>query len=140
MDAIHWAMQPCPFRVIPGWWGLSRSNDYLSIIAHHLLTLDVLSDIHPFTFVLGLNETEGTNSTTSISISSSSPCTSINFVFNSAAWISSRTRIRVWKWLRDLSYILIPTGLFHKPNSLIFRLTHSGSSEVNTHSNIRRLE
>ena len=119
MDAnpLSHATLPC-FEPFPGWWGLSRSNDYLSIIAHHLLTLDVLSDIHPFTFVLGLNETEGTNSTTSFRLVAVALVLQINSVFNSAAWISSRIRIRVWKWLRDLSHILIPTGLFHKPNSL----------------------
>ena len=64
---------------------LVEVNDYLSIIAHHLLTLDVLSDLHPFTFVLGLNETEGTNSTTSFRLVAVALVLQYYFVFNSAA-------------------------------------------------------
>ena len=65
MDAIHLSHATLPVSSHFPVGEACRGHDYLSIIVHHLLALDVLSDIHPFTFVLGLNETEGTNSTTS---------------------------------------------------------------------------
>ena len=90
-------------------------------------TSNVLSpDIHPYKFVLELNETEGTNSTTSI-VGNIPGSVAVALALhrspssNPAAWIHQRIRIWVWKWLLPVS----------SKNSIVnFRLTHSGSLEI----------
>ena len=92
-----------------------------------------LSDIHPFIFVLGLNETEGTNSTTSsrlVAVVLALHRLHLLHIFHSNAYKLVQSGIQVFKPYPGLSgpTTIIPGGL------------NPGSLEVNTHSGIIHLE
>ena len=119
---------PALFRVISRLMRLVEAKRLPFHIQQQFPSNVTLPNIRPYKFVLGLNETEGTNSTTSIWESSpGSVAVALALQrspsFNSAAWLHQSIHIWVWKWL------LLPVS---SKNSIVnFRLTHSGSLEIN---------